>query len=132
MSNLAPEHVEKMRNVIKQWIVDNGGSIDPASVIKLVTIAMRSAEEIVSEKAKGDYKKELVLQCIEIVMEETGNDDDAVLNVIRTVMPVAMDTIVDLSRGRLGPFKIPDEITDVVTDVLDEHVKKSCLSCLPL
>ena len=129
MSSLAPEHLEKMRTQIRGWIASEGGSVTPGSVFKLVTTCMKCAEEIVQEKGKGSYKKDLVITAIEIALEETHNDDEAVLRVLRTVVPVAMDAMVDLSRGRLGPFKVPDAVCDAVEDVVDD-VKNKCW-CIP-
>ena len=95
------------------------------SAVPLVTTCMKCAEEIVQEKGKGSYKKDLVITAIEIALEETHNDDEAVLSVLRTVVHVAMDAMVDLSSGRLGPFKVPDAVCDAVEDVVDD-VKNKC------
>ncbi len=90
----------------KDWI-DGHEKPGPANIIAFATALMLAAQKLVG-KGRGQYKKDLVLTIMARVIEDevqftTEADKIAVLGLLETLVPPAIDAIVGAGKELFSP-----------------------------
>ena len=107
------DNVEILYNIAKIWI--NNNNFNPSTIIPFVTTLIRCTQKLVSEKAKGPYKKELVLTILKKVIEnditfENDSDKIQVLVIVENTIPIFIDTSVGIATGEIDLRKRAEQV----------------------
>ena len=117
------DNAEILYNIAKIWI--NNNNFNPTTVIPFATTLIRSTQKIVSEKAKGPYKKELVLTILRKIINnditfENDNDKIQVLVIVENTIPIFIDTSIGIATGEIDLQKRAEQAG---------KIWKSCFPC---
>ena len=117
------DNAEILYNIAKIWI--NNNNFNPTTVIPLVTNLIRCTQKLVSEKAKGPYKKELVLTILRKIINnditfENDNDKIQVLVIVENTIPIFIDTSIGIATGEIDLQKRAEQAG---------KIWKSCFPC---
>jgi hypothetical protein len=107
MSKANDPIVNKVYDIAIEWIENNEFSI--ASIVNFTTFLMLTVQHVISDKEQGMYKKQIVLTVLRRVINETAmseEDKAAITNVLETVVPVIIDSMVSVARGDINFDKI--------------------------
>lgn len=83
--------------------VKNADTINSSNIIILVTLLIKCVEKIAKDK-EGSYKKNLVLQVLTKVINESNLDVDSKLSLqllVHTTIPIIIDTMIGISKEQL-------------------------------
>lgn len=104
----AAEHARKTVDHVKAIF---SKKIKPANVLLLVTYTMQTVERIGG--LSGPQKKELVMECLQTLVEEIPFDaeDRAAIQVaVSTLAPAIIDTLVAAAKGQYDFGKMAKEV----------------------
>ena len=107
----------------KSWAEGDPPSI--ASVVSFVTQLITTVQSMVTEKAKGPYKKQVVLTVLRKILENdvqwgSEADEATIMRMLETTVPSIIDTAVGIATGEIDLEKRARKIG---------RIWKACFPC---
>lgn len=95
--------IDKVYIEIKKSIENK--TLSASNLIVIVTELIPIVEKIIKHDKPGQYKKDLLLNVLEMVIKDSKLEDDQknnLLVVVNTVIPPTVDAMIAIARGRLN------------------------------
>lgn len=107
MTTTADPIVDQLYLQAKNWVEDE--PLEAANVITFAARLIAVTQNVVREKAKGPYKKKVVLTILFRLVDESEDlSDDAKQHlryILDTTVPPSIDTMISIGKGELDLAK---------------------------
>ena len=81
-------------------------TLSASNLIVIVTELIPIVEKVIKHDRPGQYKKKLLLDVLEMVINDSPkldkNEKDNILVIVNTIIPPAVDAMIAIARGRLN------------------------------
>lgn len=100
-------NVLSLYNQFKDW--SEGDKLDASNVIQLVTLLIPAVQKIVIEPHRGPYKKKVVINVLELLIQDSKLNNNAKTTlkiIVNTTVPITIDTLISVAKGDINVGKV--------------------------
>jgi len=105
-------HVKAVYTHLKSWI-DGSQELDASSMVMLVTQVIGLIQREIPEHGQGDYKKQIALTVIRLVIKDSELTDVAKANLtllVDTTVPTMIDAMISIAKNKIDLGKATNAV----------------------
>lgn len=91
--------VTTLYQTYREWTHD---TFNPSTLITLITLMIPQLEKIVVGPNRGEYKKKIIISVLDLLVGNSNLDEnakDSLYLVIKTTIPITIDTMISVAHG---------------------------------